>query len=372
MGAFNGSGTFIRSYSWVTDAANGIKIRADRMDTEDDGFATNGLTLCVTRNGQSPWTANLPAGGHKITGLADGSAATDSASLAQVQSGISSFVAITGTDTYAAAPSPTVAAYADGLTLGVRFANANATVTPTLNVSTLGAIGLKDADGGALSVGDITAGLETIARYITSTGKFNLLTLNGNLRVIGQQNITTTATFTPTAGTKFIIARLKGGGAGGRTQSSGNFGGGGGGAGEDREGVFTAAQIGASQTATVGAGGAVDSAGGTTSLGALLTAVGGSPGGSDGHGGIGGTGGTGTGAANPGENGQNGSGVVTTNQVYGGNGGGGGGLGGFGLLDHGTAGVRYGSGGGGNGFASATWSNAAAGKKGYLEIIEFG
>lgn len=80
---FNGSGTFTRVYSWTNDAANSINITASRMDTEDNGFAT-GLSDCVTRDGQSPWTANIPAGGFKITGLTNGSASGDSAALGQV------------------------------------------------------------------------------------------------------------------------------------------------------------------------------------------------------------------------------------------------------------------------------------------------
>lgn len=61
MGAFNGSGTFVRSYSWVTDAANGVDITASRVDTEDDGFAA-GLSNCITRDGQGKATASqLPA-----------------------------------------------------------------------------------------------------------------------------------------------------------------------------------------------------------------------------------------------------------------------------------------------------------------------
>lgn len=80
---FNGSGTFTRVYSWTNDAANSINITASRMDTEDNGFAT-GLSDCVTRDGQSPWTANLPAAGFKITGLGAGSASGDSANVGQV------------------------------------------------------------------------------------------------------------------------------------------------------------------------------------------------------------------------------------------------------------------------------------------------
>lgn len=68
MGAFNGSGTFVRSYNWVTDAANGINITASRFDTEDDGFA-GGLSNCLTRDGQGGPTANISWNGYSITNV---------------------------------------------------------------------------------------------------------------------------------------------------------------------------------------------------------------------------------------------------------------------------------------------------------------
>lgn len=58
MGAFNGSGVFVRSYSWTQDAANAIDITASRVDTEDTGFAS-GLSLCVTRDGQGAMAADF-------------------------------------------------------------------------------------------------------------------------------------------------------------------------------------------------------------------------------------------------------------------------------------------------------------------------
>jgi hypothetical protein len=76
--AFNGSGTFNRLYSWVQDAANGINIDATRSDNELNGFAT-GLSNCVTRDGQSPFLANIPAGGFKITGLGTPTSTGDAA-----------------------------------------------------------------------------------------------------------------------------------------------------------------------------------------------------------------------------------------------------------------------------------------------------
>lgn len=73
--AFNGSGTFSRLYNWVTDRSNGIKIRADRMDAEMDGFAT-GLSNAICKDGQTTISNDIPFNNHKITGLADATADT--------------------------------------------------------------------------------------------------------------------------------------------------------------------------------------------------------------------------------------------------------------------------------------------------------
>lgn len=80
--AFDGAGAFSRLYNWVTDKANGVKIRADRMDAEFDGIAT-ALSSCILRDGRSTITADMPWGGRKITGLGDGAAAADAVNLGQ-------------------------------------------------------------------------------------------------------------------------------------------------------------------------------------------------------------------------------------------------------------------------------------------------
>src|ERR1700693_2071122 len=85
--AFNGSGTLHRLYSWVRGAQNNINIDATRMDAEFNGIAT-ALSDCVTRDGQSPATANLPMGTFKLTGLGNGNVATDSATFGQLSSAI--------------------------------------------------------------------------------------------------------------------------------------------------------------------------------------------------------------------------------------------------------------------------------------------
>lgn len=103
---------------------------------------------------------------------------------------------------------------------------------------------------------------------------------------VGRQTFTGSGTYTPHVGMLYCFVRLQapGGGSGGTpaTTTSNLTASGGGGSGGYAERVLTAAQIGASQTVTIGAVGAAGAAtpaaggtGGTTSLGALLSATGG-------------------------------------------------------------------------------------------------
>jgi hypothetical protein len=68
--AFDGNGTFLRLYSWLADATAGTKIRADRHDDEDNGFA-DGLSHCITKDGQTAITQNIPFNSRRIVSLAD-------------------------------------------------------------------------------------------------------------------------------------------------------------------------------------------------------------------------------------------------------------------------------------------------------------
>lgn len=77
---YNGSGTFTRPYNWQQDAANGIPITASRMDGDSDGFAT-GLSTCITKNGQTTVTANIPFNNNRLLEVADPTAATDAANF---------------------------------------------------------------------------------------------------------------------------------------------------------------------------------------------------------------------------------------------------------------------------------------------------
>jgi len=153
--AYNGSGLFVRIYNWVTDKANGIKIRADRMDAEMDGFAT-GLSTAITKDGQTTITANLPMAGFKHTGVGAASTRTDYLRASQVQDNDLTTFTATGTDTYAITPIPAVTSYTSGQAWQVLFTNGN-TGASTIAVSGLPAKAITKRGAVALVAGDIPA-----------------------------------------------------------------------------------------------------------------------------------------------------------------------------------------------------------------------
>jgi hypothetical protein len=87
---FNGSGTFTRLYSWVTDAANGIFVSSTRTDADSNDIAT-GLSNVICKDGQSTPTANIPMGGFKLTGLGLGTATTDAARVDNANASVCEF-----------------------------------------------------------------------------------------------------------------------------------------------------------------------------------------------------------------------------------------------------------------------------------------
>src|SRR5262245_39182761 len=78
---FDLSGNFTRYYgrdSWTADLSAGTKIVATRHDHNDDDIA-DGLSQCITKNGKTQITADIPFNGKKITGLGAPVNATDAA-----------------------------------------------------------------------------------------------------------------------------------------------------------------------------------------------------------------------------------------------------------------------------------------------------
>lgn len=156
MPGYNGSGTFVRTHNWTTDAGNAVDITASRMDAEHDAFAT-GLSTAITKDGQTVITANLPMAGFRHTGVGNAAARTEYASAGQIQDGGLTYAAATGTDTITMSLTPAITAYVTGMVLTFKAAATN-TGAVTLNVNGVGAKAIKKNVSDALVAGDITIG----------------------------------------------------------------------------------------------------------------------------------------------------------------------------------------------------------------------
>lgn len=223
------------------------------------------------------------------------------------------------------------------------------------------------------------AALGSSGQVLTSNGAGALPTFQAS-GAAELQEFASSGTYTKPTGAVGVLVLAWGGGAGG---ASGNNTGGSGGGGFNWR-IFDAADVGATETVTIGAGGAATVAGGDTTFGTLLTAYGGAPG----IGTRGGGGGGGAGAGSAGNGGGPGGGAVGSaadgedNDGWGGGGGGGdganfrggdsgyGGGGGGGSTSTGRGGnSMYGGGGsggeaGGAGGTSVFGGNGGAGTNG--------
>ena len=367
----NGSGTY--SLPAGNPVVTGTVISSTVQNTTMSDVAT-ALTQSIASTGVTTPVANLPMGTYRHTGVGNATAKACYSSVTDIQNGsLVTLGAVSGADTITASAPFTLSSYAAGQ--GFRFvADGTNTGAVTINIDGLGAKSITKNGSDPLGVGDIPLG--KVVEIVYDGTQFQYTNVSSSNPAVVMQTFTTSGTYTPTSGMQYCIVHMVGGGAGGTQNSSGSYGGGGGGAGEYATGVFSAAAIGASKTVTIGAGGAVTTAGGTTSLGTLLTAVGGGAGTVNSYTpGAGGTGGTGTGLHVPGGQGATGSGVFSGPQFIGGSGGasffGSGGRGGVGNLDNGTAGTAYGSGGGGNGNVGGVWAAAGAGASGCVIIYEY-
>jgi hypothetical protein len=182
---YNGSGVYSLVYDWNTDAANGIKIRSDRMMNQETDIA-QGLTNCVTKDGQSTPSANLPMGGYKHTNVLNGANRNDYAALGQVQDGKINWVAASGTaDAITAFYNPSITTLVDGQEFYVRASGANTITAPTFSPDGLTARTIVKYGGQALAVGDVRSGQELILRYNLANTRYELMNpgpfLGGNL-----------------------------------------------------------------------------------------------------------------------------------------------------------------------------------------------
>ena len=187
--SYNGSGTFLINSAGQPVVANTV-ISATTFNALTADLA-NGLTTCITKDGQTTPTANIPMGGFKITNLANGTAATDAATVAQIQSNGAALVTVTGTDTLTGTLTPALTTYVTGAVYYF-IAPATNTGAVTLNIDTLGAKNVTRDGTTALVAGDIVSGEMVAVVYdgtrfqlISPVNSFTNLNVSGTLTVAG-------------------------------------------------------------------------------------------------------------------------------------------------------------------------------------------
>jgi hypothetical protein len=185
--AYNGSGTFVINTAGQPVVPNTV-ISATAFNALTADLA-NGLSTCITKDGQTTPTANIPMGNNKITGLAAGTAGTDAANLSQVQGSTAKLLqSVTGTDTITAAMVPALTAYAAGQMFYFVAAGDN-TGAVTINIDSLGAKSVTRDGSTALVAGDITNGKVVVIVYdgtrfqLLNSNAFTNLYVSGNLGV---------------------------------------------------------------------------------------------------------------------------------------------------------------------------------------------
>jgi len=186
--SYNGSGTFVIN-SAGTPYVSGTVISSTAANSLNSDLAT-GLSTAICKDGQSTPTANIGLGGFKITNLGAGTVASDAARLSQVQnSGTTTLIAITGTDTITGTVSPTLSAYVAGQAFSFIIASTN-TGAVTLNINSLGATAVTRTGAVALVAGDMVTGQVAIVEYDGT--RFQLLNGNSftNLKASGTLGVT--------------------------------------------------------------------------------------------------------------------------------------------------------------------------------------
>jgi hypothetical protein len=231
--SFNGSGTFVINSSGQPVVANTV-ISTTVFNALTADLAT-GLSTCVTKDGQTIPTANLPMGTFKLTNLGVGSAATDSATLGQVQASTTKLITVSGTDTITGTLSPALAAYATGQ-MFYFVAGATNTSAVTLNIDSLGAKSVTRHGSTALVAGDILSGEVCVVVYdgtrfqLLNPASYTNLNVTGVLALAAGTALLPSLAFTGDLNTGLwspaadTLAASTGGVERWRVSSSGNFG----------------------------------------------------------------------------------------------------------------------------------------------------
>lgn len=173
--SYNGNGVFQLIYDWNADKANGIKIRSDRMMNQEQDIA-DGLSTCITKDGQTTVTNDIPLNNNKITGLGDAQNSDDAVNFGQIQANSGVYYTTAGTiDAYTINPSPSPdLPYTGGLRFYIKIHATSISTTPTLTAAAGSAGIIANGDLSTLNPGDLVAGGVYLVSWESTAGKWLL------------------------------------------------------------------------------------------------------------------------------------------------------------------------------------------------------
>lgn len=144
------------------------------------------MTQSISKDGQTTPTGNLPMGGNKHTGVADGNLGSQYASVNQTQNGsLNKATAVANVvDAFTASLTPAIASYTDGQVVYLVPSVTNTTTTVTLALNGLAAKPVLKEGGVACAIGDIALNIPIYLVYYSAGGYFLLL---NPLRITGSR-----------------------------------------------------------------------------------------------------------------------------------------------------------------------------------------
>lgn len=198
--AFNGSGTYNPT---GVPVVTGTPVSSSTYNSTITDIST-ALSDCITRDGQSPATGNIPMGTYRHTGLGVGVIATDSANLGQIQAQNYSWGGTAGGSLNALTitPSPAITAYTAGMRFAFKAASSNSGAT-TIAINGLSAIPIQ-VNGSACVGGELIANsFYEILFDTNSTCQFDNVFATCSVTQPGGTNNTTIATTAFVTGATF-------------------------------------------------------------------------------------------------------------------------------------------------------------------------
>lgn len=185
--SFNGAGAFqINSAGQPVVGGTTIDATVHNALTTD---IAGGLTNVICKDGQTTITANLPMNNKKLTGMADGSSRSDSATIGNITDGTGSYSAtVTGTaDAIVLTPAPPITAYVAGQTFRFITSGTN-TGAVTVAISGLAAKSITKLGTTALAAGDLL--VSTMASITYDGTRFILASPSADVTLTGTQTLT--------------------------------------------------------------------------------------------------------------------------------------------------------------------------------------